>query len=547
MPNRNVESHFAYNPTNIDIQRSSFDLSRSWKTTFNVGDIVPLCPPMEVLPGDTFQVDTSKVVRLQTLLTPMMDNLYMDTYWFYVPNRLVWNHWKEFMGENNESAWLPSTEYSVPQITPPENGWNIGTIADYFGLPVKADAETGLEVSALPFRGYALICNDWFRSEVVSDPLVISTGDADQVGSNGTGLSDVALGGMPYKAAKFFDLFTGCLPSPQKGTNVKIPLTTDGFAPVGTRRITHGYNDGPLNAAIGSSTTEYKLNSANSSGGALSLATSSTYGVKPINLWASVSDVSATINDLRLAFQIQKLYEKDARGGSRYIEVLKAHFGVTSPDARLQRPEYLGGNRIPLNINQVIQQSGDANETFLGDLGATSLTVDNHSDFTHSFVEHGMLFCLGVVRYDHTYQQNVEKMWTRKSRFDYYWPVLANIGEQPVYTRQVFMSPQSQDTDWNDVFGYNEAWAEYRYLPNGVSCEMRSDAPQSLDSWHLADDYSDAPTLSDSWIREDKSNVDRVLAVSSSVSKQCFADFYFKIKATRPMPVYSVPGLIDHH
>lgn len=548
MPNRNVESHFAYNPTNIDIQRSSFDLSRSWKTTFNVGDIVPLCPPMEVLPGDTFQVDTSKVVRLQTLLTPMMDNLYMDTYWFFVPNRLVWDHWKQFMGENTESAWLPSTEYSVPQITPPEAGWNIGTIADYFGLPLGGSATDipGYEVSALPFRGYALICNEWFRSEVVSDPLVISTGDADQQGSNGSGLADVALGGLPYKAAKFFDLFTGCLPSPQKGPDVKIPITSSGFAPVSTRQVAHSYEGGPVKFRTGSSSGINLISQNGMSSGTASFnASSTTNAVHPSNLWAFVQDAASTINDLRLAFQIQKLYEKDARGGSRYIEVLKSHFGVTSPDARLQRPEYLGGNRIPLNINQVIQQSGDANDTFLGDLGATSLTVDNHSDFTHSFVEHGMLFCLGVVRYDHTYQQNVEKMWTRKSRFDFYWPVLANIGEQPVYKRQI--SVAGAQPQWDEVFGYNEAWAEYRYLPNGVSCEMRSDAPQSLDSWHLADDYADQPTLSDAWIREDKSNVDRVLAVSSSVSKQCFADFYFKIKATRPMPVYSVPGLIDHH
>lgn len=543
MPNRNVESHFAYNPTNIDIQRSSFDLSRSWKTTFDVGDIVPLCPPMEVLPGDTFQVDTSKVVRLQTLLTPMMDNLYMDTYWFFVPNRLVWDHWKQFMGENTESAWLPSTEYSVPQIEPPVGGWNIGTIADYFGLPVGKGGIPGFEVSALPFRGYALICNEWFRSEVVSDPLVISLGDADQRGSNGDGLSDVALGGIPYKAAKFFDLFTGCLPSPQKGPDVKIPLSNDSqFIPVTTRSVEHDYFFGGLKFATGSNTSKTVYADGDAF---VKVANSGVTGSHPTNLWAYGADFASTINDLRLAFQIQKLYEKDARGGSRYIEVLKAHFGVTSPDARLQRPEYLGGNRIPLNINQVIQQSGDANDTFLGDLGATSLTVDNHSDFTHSFVEHGMLFCLGVVRYDHTYQENVEKMWTRKSRFDFYWPVLANIGEQPVYKRQISIA--GDQPNWDEVFGYNEAWAEYRYLPNGVSCEMRSNAPQSLDSWHLADDYSDQPTLSDAWIREDKSNVDRVLAVSSAVSKQCFADFYFKIKATRPMPVYSVPGLIDHH
>ena len=227
MPNRNTEMHFASNPTNIDISRSSFDLSRCVKTTFNVGQLVPLCPPIEVLPGDTFQIDTSKVVRLTTLLTPMMDNLYMDTYWFYVPNRLVWTHWKEFMGENTGSAWIPQTTYSIPQITAPSQGWDIGTIADYFGLPTGVErfsSGESISVSALPFRGYALICNEWFRSEVVSSPLVINTGDSTQTGSNGSGLSDTALGGVPYQACKFFDLFTGCLPSSQKGPNVQIPL-----------------------------------------------------------------------------------------------------------------------------------------------------------------------------------------------------------------------------------------------------------------------------------------------------------------------------------
>lgn len=550
MPNRNVESHFAYNPTNIDISRSSFDMSRSVKTTFNVGDLVPLCPPIEILPGDTFQIDMSKVVRLQTLLTPMMDNLYFDVYWFFVPNRLVWTHWKNFMGENTASAWLPSTTYSVPQthITA-SGGWQSGTIADYFGIPIGV---TDLYVNSLPFRGYALIANEWFRSEVVGDPVPYYTSDTNTTGSNGSNLSDIQCGGKPYKANKFFDYFTGALPSPQKGPDVKIPLIEDnginnGYVPVNTFPATH-FNQGtgvPITGFIGSGTTKYNLDGTNASGGAAKFDASASYAFSPNNLWANIRSFATTINELRLAFQVQKLYEKDARGGTRYIEVLKSHFGVTSPDSRLQRPEYLGGNRIPLNINQVIQQSGDANNTYLGDLGANSLTVDNHSDFTHSFTEHGFLFCLGVVRYDHTYQQGLEQTWTRKDRFDYYWPVFANIGEQPVYKREIYCTGVSSNDD--SVFGYQEAWASYRYLPNIVTGEMRSAASASLDSWHLADDYNASPTLSESWLREDKSNVDRVLAVSSSVSNQVFGDFYFKIKATRCMPVYSIPGLIDHH
>lgn len=559
MPNRNVESHFAYNPTNIDISRSTFDMSRSVKTTFNVGELVPLCPPMEVLPGDTFQVDTSRVVRLQTLLTPMMDNLYMDTYWFFVPNRLVWTHWKQFMGENTESAWLPSTEYSVPQLKSPDGGWDVGTIADYFGIPTGVD---GIYVNAMPFRGYATICNEWFRSEVVSDPLVVWHTDTLTQGNNGSGLENVQRGGKPYLAAKYFDYFTGCLPSPQKGPDVQIPLvegsSNQGWVPVRSFPSEHlsnpssgdsylrGYSfvSGGTNSHIGitkSTSGTTMQGQAIQPDGTLT----SGYPFIPSNLWANVQGFATTINDLRLAFQVQKLYEKDARGGTRYIEVLKSHFGVTSPDSRLQRPEYLGGNRIPISINQVIQQSADSGSNYLGDVGAQSLTVDNHSDFTHSFTEHGFLFCLGVVRYDHTYQQGLARFWSRKNRFDYYWPVFANIGEQPVFRKEIYCTGSASNDD--HVFGYQEAWADYRYQPNIVTGEMRSQYAQSLDSWHLADNYSSAPVLSDAWIREDKNNVDRVLAVTSSNSNQVFGDFYFKVKATRAMPVYSIPGLIDHH
>lgn len=547
--NRNVESHFALLP-NADIRRSQFDRSSSVKTSFNVGDVIPFYLD-EVLPGDTFKVKTSKVVRLQTLITPMMDNIYLDTYFFFVPNRLVWNHWKEFNGENTESAWLPTTEYEIPQITSPAtDGWKVGTVADYFGIPTGVP---GLSVNALPFRAYALIMNEWFRDENLSDPLVVPLDDATVAGVNtGAYITDVAKGGLPFVAAKYHDYFTSCLPAPQKGPDVTIPVAEAANLPVLPLSDTHSFTaESPANNLSwsqldGSSSWPGTYRHVNDGLQASFLSSSNPY-VVPNNLWAVQSGVAsaATINQLRLAFQIQKLYEKDARGGTRYTEILKTHFGVTSPDARLQRPEYLGGNRIPVNINQIVQQSATTEgSTPQGNPVGLSLTTDNHSDFTKSFTEHGFILGLMVARYDHTYQQGLDRMFSRKSRFDYYWPVFANIGEQAVYNKEIYA--QGSDAD-DEVFGYQEAWADYRYKPNRVTGEMRSSYAQSLDVWHLADDYSALPSLSDSWIREDKSTVDRVLAVQSSVSNQLFADIYVENRCTRPMPMYSIPGLIDHH
>nr|DAG81341.1 MAG TPA: major capsid protein [Microviridae sp.] len=564
--NRNVESHFALNPTRIDMSRSTFDRSASVKTSFNVGDIIPFFLE-EVLPGDTFNVRSSKVVRMQTLLTPMMDNVYLDTYYFFVPNRLVWNHWKEFNGENTESAWIPQTEYSVPQITAPAGGWSVGTLADYFGLPTGI---AGISVSALPFRAYALVMNEWFRDQNLQDPLVVPVDDATVAGSNGgTFVSDVAKGGKPYIAAKYHDYFTSCLPSPQKGPDVTLSVASQGDFPVVTKegpsgRVTPSFyaSGNPLlfgtvtrnGSGVDSWQPTANRNLGTGAGGQLGVSGSAddfnltSTGVRPMNLWAvnPGNAIVATINQLRLAFQIQKLYERDARGGTRYIEVLKSHFGVTSPDARLQRPEYLGGNRVPINVNQVIQQSGTGAgaDTPQGTVVGMSQTTDTHSDFMKSFTEHGYIIGVMVARYDHTYQQGIERHWSRKTRFDYYWPVFANIGEQAVKNKEIFAQGTAKD---DEVFGYQEAWSDYRYKPNRVTGEMRSAYAQSLDVWHLADDYSSLPSLSDSWIREDKNTVDRVLAVKSAVSNQLFADIYIKNRATRPMPMYSIPGLIDHH
>jgi hypothetical protein len=549
---RNENTRFALNPTNLDIARSTFRRDHSVKLSFNVGDVIPFYVD-EVLPGDTFQLKTSMVARLQTLLTPMMDNLYLDTYFYFVPNRIVWQHWRELMGENTQSAWIPTTEYSVPQVTAPSGGWSIGSIADYMGIPTGV---ANLSVNALPFRAYALIMNEWFRDENLSDPLNIPVDDATLGGSNGTNyITDVVKGGMPFKAAKFHDYFTSALPAPQKGPDVTISVSGGANYPVQTlSKDIPGSPTAPLRVKTFDE-MPYNVIGINKSTapqpGSVWASQNTTSGnadfFVPTNLWAiNDGSVSATtINQLRMAFQIQKLYEKDARGGTRYIEILKSHFGVTSPDARLQRPEYLGGNRIPVNINQVVQSSAtQSSGTPLGDTAAFSVTTDVHGDFIKSFVEHGFVIGIMVARYDHTYQQGLERFWSRKDRLDYYFPVFANIGEQPILNKEIYAQGTDQD---NEVFGYQEAWADYRYKPSRVAGEMRSKAPTSLDVWHLADEYTTLPKLSDAWIREDKTNVDRVLAVTSSVSNQMFADLFISCKATRPMPVYSIPGLIDHH
>lgn len=567
---RNTQSHFALAPSGVDMHRTRFDRPYDVKTTFNVGDIVPFyCD--EVLPGDTFNIKSSKVVRMQTPLTPIMDNLYLDFYYFFVPARILYEHFEEVMGENKNSAWIPQVQYAIPVLkAPATTGWSIGTIADYFGIPTGVP---DIEVNALPFRGYAKICDTWFRDQNLSDPLNIPVNDTTVVGVNtGNYVTDVAKGGLPYKASKFHDYFTSALPGPQKGESVSINIPLEGAFPVfGT-----GYSLGLKSIqstqladkkfGLGSTTTSgvfaatgwYGADLSDTSAG----SAGSSYGGVPYGAleksdFASEDDyvktglqgefqdssISFSVNALRTAFQIQKLLERDARSGTRYYEILKAHFGTHSPDARLQRPEYLGGNRLPIKISQVVQQSETAS-TPQGTTAAFSHTVDSHSDFIKSFVEHGFVIGVMVARYDHTYQQGLARMWSRRTRYDYYWPVLANIGEQPILNKEIFCDGSSTD---NEVFGYQEAWADYRYKPSMVTGEMRSAAPTSLDVWHLGDDYSACPYLSDSWIREDKTNVDRVLAVSSAVSNQLFADIFVQNTCTRVMPLYSIPGLIDHH
>ena len=551
--NRNQNSHFSQNPE-AKIHRSRFKRNQSVKLSFNAGDLIPFYVD-EVLPGDTMSVDTSKLVRMQTLATPVMDDIYLDVYYFFVPYRLVWEHWKNFMGENTTAPWYPEVEYSVPQVTAPsQGGWYAGTIADYMGVPVGVD---NLSISALPFRAYGLVWNEWFRDENLVTPQSISTNDATQGGSNtDSGLYQAISGGAPLKVAKYHDYFTSALPAPQKGPDVLLPLGT--MAPVLSLKqavSTTNENLPPIwpmsfSRLDGQPITNGLLGVFNGAGrGDVLIGTDTSFSSNrgeliPNNLWTDLTQATAaTINQLRLAFQIQKIYEKDARGGTRYIEVIANHFGVTSPDSRLQRPEYLGGNRMLINVNQVVQNSESAT-TPQGTTTAYSLTVDTHSDFIHSFVEHGILLGLMCARYDHTYQQGLERFWSRKNRFDFYWPTLANIGEQPILNKEIYAQGTEAD---DDVFGYQEAWADYRYKPSRVSGEMRSAAKNSLDVWHLADDYSELPKLSDMWIQEDKSNLNRALAVTSDVSNQFFADIFIQNISTRPMPLFSIPGLIDHH
>lgn len=538
--NRNSENRFAENPQ-VDVSRSRFQRNSDNKTTFNTGDLIPIYLD-EVLPGDTHQIDLACVMRMATPIFPVMDNAFCDFYFFFVPNRLLWEHWKEFMGENRETAWTPKTEYSIPQVTAPAGGWEEGTLADYLGLPTKVE---GISVSALPGRAYGLIYNEWFRNQNVTQPTLVEVTDATTTGKNdGSATNDSAITlAKPLKAAKVFDYYTGALPEPQKGEPIQLPMqgnaelklyTLDGNdeitwpKPSSTAATLSGFTE---ILAITGKQTGLRVD-ANRSG-------STNMGM----LKADMSSVTAaTINQLRQAFQIQKLLEKDARGGTRYREVLREHFGVISPDSRMQIPEYLGGYRLPINVSQVIQTSATDSTSPQGNTAALSVTTMNKGMFTKSFTEHGFVMGLAVVRTDQTYQQGIERMWSRKGRYDYYWPVLANIGEQAILNKEIYAQGSTKD---EEAFGYQEAWADYRYKPSKVTGLFRSNAQQSLDAWHYAQDYDKLPTLSTTWMEQGNAEMKRTLARSDQ--PDFIADFYFMNRTTRCMPVYSIPGLIDHH
>lgn len=566
--NRNTESHFSQIP-HANIHRAMFDRSTTHLTTLNEGDLVPIYVD-EILPGDTIKMKTNLVCRMMTPLYPVMDNCYMDIYWFAVPRRLTWEHWEEFMGENKSSYWAETTEYTIPQITAPTGGWTKGTIADYMGIPTNV---SNLSIDANYMRAYALIWNEWFRDQNLQQPLTVSTDDATQAGVNtGTGQTYAELGGLPAKVSKYHDYFTSCLPEPQKGTAAQVGLdlssaTVTLGAPI-TQTISDLDTTGRMDLILDGN--ENLISYINSSGTGevekhsdtaqiypylgiednnlvlyhnnesdLELIIPNKIGLKSTNATIEASTL-LTINELRQAIAVQHLLENDARGGTRYRELLKSHFGCTSPDERMQIPEYLGGTRVPIQVRQVIQQSSTDSTSPQGNTAAYSLTTMSKDMFTYSSTEHAMLIGLAAIRVDHSYQQGLERFWSRKDRTDFYWPELENLGEMAVLNKEIY----AQGTDEDDeVFGYQEAWADYKYKPSRVSSAMRSNYSTSLDAWHYADYYESLPTLSSSWMQEDTENIDRTIAVTTDLENQFLADFYFEGTWTRPMSVYSIPGL----
>lgn len=545
--NRNSEQHYAQVP-HAEIRRAKFQRDFNLLTTMNEGDLVPIYLD-EVLPADTFKINLNALVRMATPLYPVMDNAYMDFYFFFVPARLLWKHFQNLMGQNDSTFWAEQTEYTTPVTTAPKGGWNVGTLADYFGIPTGV---SGLKVNSLPFRAYAKVWNEWFRDENLQQPVTQSMDDTTTTGVNtGTNLSDAEAGGLPLKVCKYKDYFTSCLPSPQKSTEpVQLPMTGNAQIvwPSSAEAMANGeiFQDGGGNLENIPINSNMKLAASkknNKSGKALVMFGGQT-NASEINYASMQADLStvtaATINDLRQAIAVQHIFERDARTGTRYKEILKGAWGVTSPDARLDRSEYIGGHRMPINVNQVIQTSSTDSTSPQGNTGAYSMTTLSRNMCTYSATEHGYVLGLAAIRVDHSYQQGLSRLWTRNTRFSYYDPMLANLGEQAVLNQEIYAQGKPQD---EEVFGYQEAWADYRYRTNMVTSEMRSTYAQTLDAWHYADKYDALPTLSSSWIKEGTENIDRTLAVQSSNSHQFICNFYYNQAWTRPMPIYSVPGI----
>lgn len=567
--NRNTNSPFS-NVSTVDKQRSTFDRSCGLKTTFDSGYLTPIYFE-DVLPGDTVTMDTSCVIRMSTPVFPVMDNCNLDLYYFFVPNRLVWDHWKQFCGEaSSSSAWENPVNYEIPQINLPYRyvgdsqdraafGFSPYSVGDYFGLPISGQSIidpsgdiSSRSVSFLPFRAYCLIWNEFFRSQQLQDPVLVPVDDTDVNGVKNTyelhgrrptfldSFASALYGGDLLPVNKNFDYFTSCLPSPQRGPAVTIPIAPG--APVISSAPFSSESEVLKKWGVTNRADVNVQQGFNVDTGALD----NNFDVIIANLEANVT--GGTINDLRTAFAIQRFLELQSRSGSRYTELVRSFFGVTSPDSRLQRPEYIGGKQIPINISQVLQTSSTDSTSPQGNASGFSITTDTDSSFTYSSTEHGMIIGLACVRPVHTYQNGIDRKWSRKTKFDFYWPTFSNIGEQAVLNREIFFTGGPEDIE---AFGYQEAWADYRYGISHVSGAMRSkgaNSPEgytSLDVWHYSDSYSELPSLSSEWLEEDPALIQRTLAVDA-IGQQFIADFWFSSRWSRVMPIASVPGLIDH-
>ncbi|AXH72211.1 MAG: major capsid protein [Microviridae sp.] len=517
-----------------DIPRSRFNRSHGHKTTFDVANLIPIYVD-EALPGDTFQVKCTAFARLATPIFPIMDNIYLDFFFFAVPNRLLWDKWERFMGEQPNPG--DSIDFLVPQATSPTGvGWQVNTLGDYFGLPTTF---TNLVANALPFRAYNLIWNEWFRDQNLQARAPEYIGDGPDPAA--TAAADYAI----RKRGKRHDYFTSCLPWPQKGTAASIFPGTGSTAPVIA---------GPTNTPLFSSADGFTINQQLSRAAGIPGPTTvgaTTSGVSLLRWGAQtglVADLSqsvaTTINQLRQAFAVQRLLERDARGGTRYVELLKSHFGVVSPDFRLQRPEFLGGGTIPVNINPVSQTSATAltgSTTPLGNLAAYGLAAGSSPGFTKSFTEHCTLIGLVAARADMNYYQGMARAWSRRSRYDYYWPAFSHIGEQDVKNKEIYYQGNAND---DLPFGYQERWAEYRYFPNRVTGRFRPGASGGdYKEWHLAETFGSLPTLNGTFIQENPP-MSRIKAVAGA--NDFLFDSHFDIACTRPLPAYSVPGMLDH-
>lgn len=542
--NRETEQHFTQLPE-IHIPRSKFVKPHQHTTSFDAAELIPVFVDSDILPGTTVNMRMASVVRMQTPLYPTYGNLFLDLMWFFVPHRIVWNHWREFWGENS-NPWYPEVEYTTPQLICDKkvNGSYTGadpkTLWDYMGLPTGVPGE--LSVSALPFRAYCKIWNDWYKAQPLQSDVPFSMSDADRSYDFLTAMD----GGVPLRANKYHDYFTSALPSLMYGNGINIPLGT--IAPVittteernnnsfnGTSLIWRGAYGGEIspNFIIQTGTKQTNITAGSEP------TTQAT--ITPSNLWVDLANgIGPTLTTFRQAVAIDHYLEQRARTGGRYVEFLRGIFGVTPSDASLQRSEYLGGKRIPINIFSQVQSSSTDATSPLGTVGAFSHTADSDEYFTKSFDEHGTLICMACIRYDHSYQQGIPRMWSRKTPYDYYLPQFNGLSEQSILNKEIYAQGTDED---EEVFGYQEYAAEYRYANSYVTGEMRSNYSQSLDAWHYADDYNALPVLGSTWIKESESQLNRTLAVNSNVANQFLADFYFKPTYVMPMPIYSVPGL----